>query len=95
MENKSQSQVQQSITRHQVTVEFIGLVAEQMVLDDDDVTAATRFREDMGADSLDHMEIVMAAENHFGIVILDEEVEGIKTVGEMVNYICRRLCIGD
>jgi acyl carrier protein len=63
-----------------VTVEELGVKEEE-------VTEAASFQEDLGADSLDVVELVMALEDEFGIDIPDEEVGEIKTVGDAVNYI--------
>lgn len=63
-----------------VTVEELGVKEEE-------VTESASFQEDLGADSLDVVELVMALEDEFGIDIPDEEVGEIKTVGDAVNYI--------
>jgi acyl carrier protein len=63
-----------------VTVEELGVKEEE-------VTEASSFQEDLGADSLDVVELVMALEDEFGIDIPDEEVGEIKTVGDAVTYI--------
>jgi acyl carrier protein len=63
-----------------VTVEELGVKEEE-------VTETASFQEDLGADSLDVVELVMALEDEFGIDIPDEEVGEIKTVGDAVNYI--------
>src|SRR5690349_10498050 len=67
-----------------VTVEELGVKEEE-------VTEAASFQEDLGADSLDVVELVMALEDEFGIDIPDEEVGEIKTVGDAVNYIEKKL----
>ena len=66
-----------------VTVEELGVKEEE-------VTEAASFQEDLGADSLDVVELVMALEDEFGIDIPDEEVGEIKTVGDAVNYITKK-----
>lgn len=63
------------------------VIVEQLNVEDDDVTAEASFIDDLGADSLDIVELVMALEESFGISIPDEEAEGIKTVGDAVSYI--------
>ncbi|MGB4593153.1 MAG: acyl carrier protein [Coriobacteriia bacterium] len=63
------------------------IIVEQLNVEDDDVTAEASFIDDLGADSLDIVELVMALEESFGISIPDEEAEGIKTVGDAVSYI--------
>lgn len=63
------------------------VVVEQLNADETDVTAEASFIDDLGADSLDIVELVMALEESFGISIPDEEAESIKTVGDAVAYI--------
>lgn len=62
------------------------IIAEQLDVDEDKITLDTTF-EDVDADSLDVVELVMALEEEFDLEIADEEVEKIKTVGDIVNYI--------
>lgn len=62
------------------------LIVEQLDVDEEKLTMDTTF-EDIDADSLDVVELVMALEEEFGLEIADEEVEKIKTVGDIVNYI--------
>ncbi len=62
------------------------LIVEQLDVDEAKVSMTTTF-EDIDADSLDVVELVMALEEEFGIEIADEEVEKIKTVGDIVKYI--------
>ena len=63
------------------------VIVEQLNVEEDDVTEDASFFDDLGADSLDIVELVMALEEEFGISIPDEQAEGIKTVGDAVNYI--------
>ena len=63
------------------------ILAEQFSMNEDDITMDTSFAEDIGADSLDLVELVMALEQEFDLEIDDEEVENIKTVGDAVRYI--------
>lgn len=63
------------------------IVAEQLGRDASEVTNEASFIEDLGADSLDIVELVMAMEDEFGIEIPDEEAEKIKTVKDVVEYI--------
>lgn len=62
------------------------LIVEQLDVEEEKVTADTTF-EDIDADSLDVVELVMALEEEFDLEIADEEVENIKTVGDIVSYI--------
>jgi acyl carrier protein len=63
------------------------IVAEQLGKDINEVTENASFIEDLGADSLDIVELVMKMEEEFGIEIPDEEAEKIKTVNDVVQYI--------
>lgn len=62
-------------------------IAEVLNVDPDEVTEETTFTEDLGADSLDVYQIVMKIEEAFGIMIPEEEVRQISTVGEAVDLI--------
>ena len=63
------------------------ILAEQFSLNEADINMDTSFTEDIGADSLDLVELVMALEQEFDVEIDDDEIENIKTVGDAVRYI--------
>ena len=63
------------------------LVVEQLDADADRVTLDANIQDDLGADSLDVVDLVMALEDEFEVEIPDEAVESIKTVGDIVKYI--------
>lgn len=63
------------------------VIVDQLNVEEDVVTEDASFVDDLGADSLDIVELVMALEETFGISIPDEEAENIKTVGDAVGYI--------
>ena len=63
------------------------IVAEQLGLDEDQVTNEASFMDDLGADSLDTVELVMALEEEFDIEISDEDAEKIQTVQDAIDYI--------
>ena len=63
------------------------IIVDQLGVDEGDVTPEKSFIDDLGADSLDTVELVMAFEEEFGIEIPDEEAEKIKTVQDAVKYI--------
>jgi acyl carrier protein len=67
------------------------IVTELLGVDDDRVTLDANFREDLEADSLDLVELIMAFEEEFGGEITDEDAQQIETVGQAVNYISTRL----
>jgi acyl carrier protein len=65
----------------------IKMVAEQLGVKEDDIQASSSFVEDLGADSLDTVELIMALEEEFDAEIPDEDAEKIATVEDAVNYI--------
>ncbi|MDN5292742.1 MAG: acyl carrier protein [Eubacteriales bacterium] len=67
------------------------IIVEQLGVEEDEVTPEASFIDDLGADSLDVMELVMALEEEFDMQISDEDAEKIRTVGDVVNYIQERL----
>jgi len=64
-----------------------GIIVEQLGVEPDKVTPEARFREDLEADSLDLVELIMAFEEEFGGEISDEEAQKITTVGQAVAYL--------
>ncbi len=63
------------------------IVAEQLGVEEDQVTAEASFMDDLGADSLDTVELVMALEEEFDIEISDEDAEKIQTVKNAIDYV--------
>jgi acyl carrier protein len=63
------------------------IIVEQLGVNESDVVESASFVDDLGADSLDTVELVMAFEEEFGIEIPDEDAEGIQTVGDAVRYV--------
>ena len=63
------------------------ILAEQFDVDEEKITVDTDLQEDLGADSLDVVDLLMSIEDEFEIEIPDEEIENIKTVGALVAYI--------
>jgi len=66
------------------------IIVDQLGVNADEVTADAKFIEDLGADSLDTVELVMAFEEEFGAEIPDEDAEKLQTVGDVVKYIEER-----
>ncbi len=65
------------------------IVAEQLGVDEDQVTEDASFMDDLGADSLDTVELVMALEEEFDVEISDEDAEKIQTVKDAIEYISK------
>ena len=63
------------------------IIAEQLGVSEDEIKTTSSFIEDLGADSLDIVELVMALEEEYDLEISDEEAENIKTVQDAINYI--------
>ena len=64
-----------------------GIIVEQLGVDEEEVTPDASFVDDLGADSLDTVELVMAFEEEFGIEIPDEDAEKIQSVRDAISYI--------
>ena len=63
------------------------IIVEQLGVKPDQVTPEAKFIEDLGADSLDTVELIMALEEEFGVEVPDEQAEKLTTVGDVVKYI--------
>ena len=63
------------------------IIVEQLGMKPDQVTPEAKFIEDLGADSLDTVELIMALEEEFGIEVPDEQAEKLTTVGDVIKYI--------
>ena len=67
------------------------ILADNLSVPEDQITMESRFQEDLDADSLDLVEAVLALEEEFGVTIPEEEMEGVKTVGQAVNVVAQKL----
>ncbi len=63
------------------------IIADKLNVDENEVTENAEFTKDLGADSLDTVELIMEFEKEFGITIPDDKAEGIKTVADAISYI--------
>ncbi|MCL4079564.1 acyl carrier protein [Coriobacteriia bacterium Es71-Z0120] len=75
------------VDNEEIFLKVKDVIVDQLNVNEDEVTLEASFVDDLGADSLDIVELVMALEEQFGISIPDEEAENIKTVGDAVDYI--------
>jgi acyl carrier protein len=67
------------------------IIAEELGVEREKLTSEASFMEDLGADSLDTVELVMAFEKEFDLDIPDEEAEKLRTVGDALNYLHQRM----
>lgn len=75
----------------ELEAKVIKIVAEKLSIDEKSVTVASRFQEDLGADSLDVVELLMEIEEEFGVSISDEDSEKLVTVGDAIRFISTKL----
>ena len=68
---------------------IVDLIADKLCKKKDQVVLTARLVEDLGADSLDVVELIMAFEDEFGVSLPDEDIASMKTVGDIVNYISK------
>ena len=79
------------VSRDEIREKVIETIAKNFnKLEPDAVTEEKSFADDLGADSLEQVELVMSLEEEFGIQISDEEAEQIRTVGDAINFITER-----
>ena len=67
------------------------IIIDKLGVEDSKITMEAKFVEDLGADSLDTVELIMQFEEEFGIEIPDEEAEGLLSVGQAIDYIVNKL----
>ena len=75
------------MNKEQILETVKSILVEQLGIDAEEIKPDSNFIDDLSADSLDIVELVMAMEQEFGVSIPDEEAENIKTVGDAVDYI--------
>jgi len=75
------------MTEQEIFEKVKKIIVDRLGVDESEVTPEASFKDDLGADSLDVVELVMELEDEFELEISDEEAEKINTVGEVVEYI--------
>jgi acyl carrier protein len=83
------------VNKEQLFEQIREVIVEQLGVEPEKVTLEARFREDLEADSLDQVELIMEFEDVFGGEISDEEAQQIRTVGQAVEYLAGRMEEGD
>lgn len=73
-------------TKEEIIAVIKAVIAENLGVAESEITEEKSFSQDLGADSLDSVELIMALEDKFGISIPDEEAEKLTTVGKLINY---------
>ena len=71
----------------EITARVKAIIVDKLGVEESEVTNEANFTNDLGADSLDTVELIMEFEKEFGISIPDDQAEGIKTVGDAIKYI--------
>ncbi|OIP98692.1 MAG: acyl carrier protein [Zetaproteobacteria bacterium CG2_30_46_52] len=74
----------------EIEAKIIKIVADQLNVDESEINSDSSFVDDLGADSLDTVELVMAFEEEFGVEIPDEDAEGIQSVQNAIDYIAAK-----
>ena len=79
------------MTKEEILGKVKAVVAEKLNVGEDQVTTDAKFVEDLGADSLDQVELIMSLEDEFELKIPEEEAEKLQTVGSAVDYVVGKL----
>jgi acyl carrier protein len=79
------------LTKDEIRAKIKKIVVENLGVAEDQVTDDAQFSQDLGADSLDQVELVMSLEEEFGAEIRDEDADSLNTVGDAINYIEKRI----
>ena len=84
---QSQEPIKKSIQMSDIASRVKAIIVDKLGVDENEVTQEASFTNDLGADSLDTVELIMEFEKEFNIAIPDDQAESISTVGEAVKYI--------
>jgi len=87
--NKKEDRIPES-KKQELFARIRPIIAKQLGIDEAKITLQSKLNEDLGADSLDSVQVIMALEEEFGIEILDEDAEKIKTIEDIVRYLTDR-----
>ena len=79
------------MTKEEIFGKVKGVVAEKLNVGEEQITLEAKFVEDLGADSLDNVELIMALEDEFKLKIPEEEAEKLTTVGAALDYVVSKL----
>jgi acyl carrier protein len=79
------------LTKDEIRAKIKKIVVENLGVSEEQVTDDAQFAQDLGADSLDQVELVMSLEEEFGAEIRDEDADSLNTVGDAINYIEKRI----
>ena len=83
------------MTKEEVVAKLKSIVSDRLDVEEDQVTPEKNFVEDLGADSLDIVELIMGIEEEFDIEIPDEDAEKLTSVGEAMNYTLAKIGVED
>ena len=79
------------LTKDEIRAKIKKIVVDNLGVSEDQVTDDAQFSQDLGADSLDQVALVMSLEEEFGAEIRDEDADSLNTVGDAINYIEKRI----
>ncbi len=82
------------VNKEEIFPKIVPIIAEQLKIKPEEIKPDSKFIDDLGADSLDAVEIVMGIEERFNVEISDEEIDKIKTVKDIVDYLARKIVDG-
>ena len=82
-------------TKEKLVAKTRDIFTEQLGVDEDEVTPDSKIMDDLGADSLDFVELIIAFEETFNLEITDEDAEKLSTVGQVNDYLARRMKVAN